>query len=271
MPPGVGVGLGAGVGFGVGAGCLVVVAGFGVGEGVGAGFATVNVPRAGRSSGTPSRDVAAVVTATATVAPGANEDAGSNTSTVSSSAQLTRPVTDRPPTVTLKAAAVELRSIGWVKRTETGAPRATSWAPRSGRKRTILGASAVVTVNGSTGASGPPSASRAESAIRTVYVVPTRSGSAGTNVSRSGAAGPSGALNEPITGGSTENAAVTDAMSTGRSKTTVNEVPGRTWSPTTSSARIRPRVAGRMKNAARAGISSAVPPASRAVAATVTV
>ncbi len=212
-----------------------------------------------------------MLTAAVTFAPAGNGAVGSKTSTVSSSTQLIRPSTGRPPVVTAKAAAVERRSIGLVKRTETVASRATSRAPRSGRKRTTPGASTVATVSASTGASWPPSASRAESASRSVYVVPARSGVSGTNLNRSGAAGPSGGAKEPATGGSIEKAAVTEATSIGRSKARLNEVPGSTLSPTVASARIRARVAGRMKNAARAGTASVVPAVSRAVAATVTV
>src|SRR5512139_1463714 len=119
---GFGVALGFGAGFGV---ALLAVRATGAGVGFGFGFgSTANLAERWRSIGVPSAERALSATRRTTVALYGKSASGSKTSTVSSSAKVTLPLTAAPLTSTLKARFVERRSIAWVNRTETSVSRA---------------------------------------------------------------------------------------------------------------------------------------------------
>ena len=86
-----------------------------------------------------------------------------NTSTVPASAQAILPVTRWPPLTTTNAAAVAVRCIGCVNRTERIAVRSTFAVPLTGRKRTTDGALPVDTTIAGTASNGRPSASTSPS------------------------------------------------------------------------------------------------------------
>jgi len=114
----------------------------------------------------------------ATVALDGSGAFGVKTRTVSRSAQVTLPATAARAIETAKARAVLRRSIGWVKRTEIMASRATFFALVVGRKRTTAGPAPVRTAR-TIVSSGAPSVSRTpETTSR--YVVSGWSGTAGT-------------------------------------------------------------------------------------------
>ncbi len=114
---------------------------------------------AGIASATPATSRAPAVTSIETVAPYGSGDAGVKTRTWSCSAQLTAPAIALPPTLTVKARAVDRRSIGLLKRTEIGAARSTFFVSAAGRKRMTAGAEAVRT-DSVIASSGRPSVSR---------------------------------------------------------------------------------------------------------------
>ena len=97
------------------------------------------------ASGSPSVFLAPAATSIDTLAPYGSAAFGSNTRTVSISAQWTEPATDFPPTETENARAVLARSIACVKRTESTASRAILVLFATGRKRTTAGAVVVWT------------------------------------------------------------------------------------------------------------------------------
>ena len=77
------------------------------------------------SRGTPAFDVAPTPTVMTILAPAGNAFDGRNARTVSFSPHRKVPVSFVPFAVADQAAIVDLRSIGWVKRTESRASRAT--------------------------------------------------------------------------------------------------------------------------------------------------
>ena len=110
------------------------------------------------ASGSPSVFLAPAATSIDTLAPYGSVAFGSNTRTVSSSAQWTEPATDFPPTEIENARAVLARSIDCVKRTDSTASRAILVLLATGRKRTTDGAVVVCTATAAC-SSGRPSVS----------------------------------------------------------------------------------------------------------------
>ena len=136
------------------------------------------------ASGSPSVFLAPAATAIETFAPYGSAAFGSNTRTVSDSAQRTEPATDLPADRDRERAGRAGASILWVKRTERTASRAILVLFATGRKRTTDGAVVVRTATG--GLLEREAVGVADAGDDEPVVESGRSGADGTNSKRSG-------------------------------------------------------------------------------------
>ena len=190
-----------------------------------------------------------------------------NTSTVPASAQAILPVTRWPPLTTTNAAAVAVRCIGCVNRTERIAVRSTFAVPLTGRNRTTDGALPVDTTIAGTASNGRPSASTSPSS-QMRYFAPGLSVLHGVKTYSPDAAP---ACRSPWSAGVERSAARTAASGTARSSLIVNDVSARTRSPSVRVAATDPVPAAAVSTTLRIGAPSLPPASERALPSIVTV